>query len=202
MRAVRLAVTVSAISIGAAGILGEQAADAQASERTLTALEVAVSCGPPPSIDIPADAHRITGAQDTVARSLFDPRDTLVIDGGAKDGFALGQKYFIRRPVYNAADRRPQALLTLGWLTIVALNDTTALGSFDHFCGGVQRGDFVVPYAPPTLPPNAERDDAGGELDFSSLGRVLSGTEHHSTVGIGNLMLIDRGEDQGVQPGA
>jgi len=105
---------------------------------------------------------RITsaGAQDTVAKSLFEPRDLLVIDGGTHDGVALGQKYFIGArclPAHTASIHK--RWLTLGWLTVVAVNDTTAIGSFDHFCGGVTNGDFLVPYAPPSLPADAERDE-------------------------------------------
>ena len=45
----------------------------------------------------------VAGAQDTVSRSLFEPRDLLVVDSGARDGIQLGQKFFVRRPIY--ADR-------------------------------------------------------------------------------------------------
>jgi hypothetical protein len=189
---------VALIAIGVAGSAGAQPAD-----RPLTALEVAVACAPPPSLDLPSNVPHVSGAQDTVARTLFNPRDLLVVDSGASNGLQLGQKFFIRRPVYAEGDRvHPRAILTLGWLSVVAVNDTTAIGSLDHFCDGISAGDYLEPYAAPSVPAGAERDEPAGDLDFSTLGRVVSGIDHHTTVGIGNLMLIDRGTEQGVEPGA
>lgn len=191
-------VIAAAVSIGAAGPSGAQAAD-----RPLSTLEVAVACAPPPSLDVPSNVPHVAGAQDTVSRSLFEPRDLLVVDSGARNGIQLGQKFFVRRPVYAEGDRlHPRGILTLGWMSIVAVNDTTAIGSLDHFCGGISRGDYLEPYAAPSVPAAADHDDATGDLDFTMLGRVVSGIDSHTTVGIGNLMLIDRGTEQGVQPGA
>jgi hypothetical protein len=197
MHAVRR-VLLTIVSVGVVG-----AASAQTSERALTPLELAVACAPPPSLDVPDKAAHVVGAQDTVSRSLFDPRDLIVLDSGAQSGIQLGQKYYIRRPLFAEADRRhPRGISTLGWLSIVAVNDTTAIGTIDHFCGGVSRGDYLEAYTPPSIPAGADREEIGGELDFSTLGRVLSGTENHSAVGVGNLMLIDRGEDQGFKAGS
>jgi len=197
MRAVRPIV----LAILAASIAG--VANAQPAEPALSALELAVACAPPPSLDLPDKAPHVLGTQDTVSRSLFDRRDLLVLDTGAQSGIQLGQKYYIRRPIYAEANRRRvRGISTLGWLSIVAVNDTTAIGTIEHFCGGVTSGDFLEAYAPPSLPAGADRDETGGELDFSTLGRVLMGAENHSAVGIGNLMLIDRGEDQGFKAGS
>jgi hypothetical protein len=198
MRAVRFVVIAVTVSIAAA-----TAAHAQTAERPLTALEIAVACAPPTSLDIPAGVPHVAGAQDTVSRSLFERRDLLVLEGGSGTGMQLGQKYFIRRPLYTEGDRRhARAIATLGWLSVVAVNETTALGSMDHMCGDVARGDYLEPYAVPSVPAGADRDETTGELDFSTLGRVLAGTENHSAVGVGSLLMIDRGEEQGLQPGA
>ncbi len=193
-----VAALVVAVLVAAAASIGAQAAD-----RPLSSLEVAVACAPPPALDLPSNVPHIARAQDTVPRSLFEPRDLLVVDSGARNGIQLGQKFFVRRPVYAEADRlHPRGILTLGWLSIVAVNDTTAIGSLDHFCGGISRGDYLEPYAAPAVPAGADRDDASGELDFSTLGRVVSGIDKHTTVGVGSLLLIDRGTEQGVQLGA
>lgn len=198
MRAVRLVVVLLLLSAGAV-----RAASAQTTERTLTALEIAVACAPPPSLDVPDKAPHVLGAQDTSSRLLFDPRDLLVLDSGAQSGIQLGQKYYVRRPILSAEHRKQtRGISTLGWVSIVAVNDTTAIATIDHFCDGISSGDYLEPYAAPSLPAGADRDEAGGELDFSALGRVLTGTENHGAVGIGNLMLIDRGEDQGFAAGS
>jgi hypothetical protein len=198
MRAVRFVLVVATVSIAAVS-----AAVAQTSDRALTPLETAVACAPPTSLDIPSGVPHVAGAQDTVSRSLFERRDMLVLEGGSGTGMQLGQKYFIRRPLYTEGDRRhARAIATLGWLSVVAVNDTTALGSMDHMCADVARGDYLEPFVAPSVPAGADRDESAGELDFSTLGRVIAGTENHGAVGVGNLLLIDRGEEQGLQPGA
>jgi hypothetical protein len=201
MRVVRYPSVVVLVSlIVTAGAV--RAGHAQSAEPPLTALEIAVACAPPTSFDVPDTNLRVTGAQDTEALSLFEPRHSLVLSGGTRDGVALGQKYFVRRPIHSQDHRSTAGIMTLGWLSVVAVNETTAIGSIDHFCDGMQIDDYLEPYARPVIPAGADRDEPAGDPDFSTLGRVVSGIATHSTVGIGNLMLIDRGTDQGVEPGA
>src|SRR5262249_51112476 len=101
----------------------------------------------------------------------------------------------------RAGGTRPEAILTLGWMTVVGLNDTTAIGSLDYFCDGVNAGDYLEPFTRPVVPASAEHDEVLGEPDFTMLGRVVSGVENHQATGIGKLVLIDRGADDGVAPG-
>jgi hypothetical protein len=199
MRVVRL-VAASAIAAAAGSVVTV----AQAPDRPLTALEIAVSCAPPTSFDMPpGKTLHVLGAQDTVPRMMFDRGALLVLDGGTSGGVQLGQRYYIRRLIAFGTDRhRAEGVLTLGWLRIVALNETTAIASVDHACAAIATGDYLEPYALPALPANADRDEVSGELDFTSLGRVLFGPENHAAAGRGDLMLIDRGVDQGVKAGA
>jgi hypothetical protein len=199
MRAVGLTFVVVVTLVAGAG----GAVSAQPPETALSPIEVAVACAPPPSLVVPSTPLHIVGAQDTLPRNLLERRDMLVVSGGLQQGMQLGQKYFIRRPVYSHADaKHVDAILTLGWMTVVSLNDTTALGSLDYFCDGVNAGDYLEAYTRPAVPASVERDEITGEPDFSTLGRVVSGVENHMTTGIGKLVLIDRGADQGVAPGA
>ena len=199
MRIGRLALAAALVVCTAPGAL------AQTEERTLTPLETAVACAPPTSFDLQNDKLRITGSQDTVPRTVFGEKDLLVLNGGAGSDVQLGQRYFIRRPIYFGTTRmtaRPEGMLTLGWVRIVAVNDATAIAAVEHFCSAIFSGDMLQPFVRPSLPADADQDVASGKPDFSSLGRVLFGVENHSTGGGGDLMLIDRGSDQGVTPGA
>jgi len=187
-------------------VFASPSAWAQPAERPLTPLETAVACAPPTSFDAQAGSGlRIIGSQDTVARSVFDRGDLLVLSGGTGAGVRLGQRYYIRRPVFFGTNRsmaRAEGFLTLGWLRVVAVNDMTAIATVDHFCSAISAGDLLQPFAPPDVPAGAEQDNPRGELDFESLGRVLYGVENRRAGGGGDLMLIDRGADQGVAPGA
>ncbi len=180
---------------------------AQAPADSLTPLQTSVACALPPATSSgpPADALLVIGAQDTVLRRLFNQRDLLIINGGSAKGVQIGQQYFVRRRDgfgITSANGSPHAVRTGGWIQIVAVNDTTAIATVEHSCDGMFEGDFLEPFVAPVVPPGADRADTSGTPDFASLGRVLYGDQERRTGAIGEYMLIDRGADQGVSPGA
>ena len=177
-------------------------AAAQNAVRALTPLEVAVACGPPPTLEMAADPLRVVGAQDTVRRVVFNTNDLLVVGGGTDKGVQLGQQFYIRRPIITGSDRvHPKGLLTLGWASVVAVNEKTAIVKLDHFCGAIYSGDYLDPYTAPEVPAVVEHDDSTGELQFDALSRIVGGNENQSSGGLGSLMLIDRGAEQDTQAG-
>ena len=187
--------------------LGASAAHAQSPADSLTPLQIALACAPPPSTSsgTPVRALRVIGAQDSANRSLFGQSDLLVINGGTEKGLQLGQQFFLRRRSSfgsAAGDRAPRLIRTAGWLRIVAANDTTAIAAVEFGCDGILVGDYLEPFVLPVVPAGADRADTSGELDFTSLGRVLAGDEERLNGGTGEYMLIDQGEDHGVAPGA
>jgi hypothetical protein len=170
---------------------------------TLSPLEMAVACAPPPSFDnAPADALRIIGSQDAVPRSLFGNRDLLVIGGGTSAGVQLGQQFFVRRTIHFGASQRGRGAKTLGWVRVVAVNESTAIATVDHVCGGMALEDYLEPFVAPVLPANIERDEAPGQPDFTTLGRIVVGNEDRMSVGAGDFVLIDWGTEQGLTAGA
>lgn len=170
---------------------------------TLSPLEMAVACAPPPSSDnAPADALRIIGSQDAVPRSLFGNRDLLVIGGGTSAGVQLGQQFFVRRTIHFGASQRGRGTKTLGWVRVVAVNESTAIATVDHVCGGMVVGDYLGPFVAPVLPANIERDEAPGQPDFTTLRHIVVGNEDRTSVGAGDFVLIDWGTEQGLTAGA
>jgi hypothetical protein len=169
----------------------------------------------------PANAPRLLGAQDTLPHILLSPQDLLVIQGGTDAGLRLDQQFFIRRVrrtyaargggAYGSMSGSPgpvpttttmPVITTAGWLRIVALNEARSIARVDYACGAIFAGDYLEPFQAPVVPPDAERDDSTGELDFTSLSRVVSGPENHLTAAAGEYVVIDRGADQGIVPGA
>jgi hypothetical protein len=175
-----------------------------AQEAALSPLQVAAACAPPPSLDAPPpDALRIVATQDTEPRALAGNRDLLVISGGTRAGVQLGQTFFVRRPNRFGTSSNVQSLgfKTAGWVRVVAANESTAIAAVEHACGGIMQDDFLTPFSPPVVPAGAERDDPVGEPDFTSLARVIVGSEEREAAAAGDFVLIDRGADQGVAPG-
>ena len=170
----------------------------------LTPLQVAIGCASRPSLDLPpADALRVIGGQDTVPKRVFGARDLIVVAGGTQAGVQLGQQFFIRRSSRAVMDGygSGRSSTTMGWIRVVAVNDTTAIGTVERACGGIIAGDFLEPFAPIVVPPDADRDVTTGEPDFAALGRVVIASEGHLSAGLGDFVLIDRGADQGVGAG-
>ena len=169
----------------------------------LSPLAVAVACAPPPSFDAaPAHALRLIGAQDPAPRGLFGNRDLLVIGGGTAAGVQLGQQFFVRRTITFGGNRTSRGAKTLGWLRVVAVNDSTAIALVDHVCGGIVVSDYLEPFVEPVVSAAIERDDTPGQPDFTTLGHILVGNEDRGSVGAGDFVLIDWGEAQGLTPGA
>jgi hypothetical protein len=178
-------------------------AAAQSASAPLSAAAVAVACAPPPSMDAaPADALRIVGSQDSVPRSLFGDRDLLVLSGGTSAGLQIGQQFFIRRTMTFGGNKISRGAKTLGWVRVVAVNESTAIGTVDHVCGAILKGDYLEPFVVAELPAAAAHDEAPGQPDFTTLGHIMIGNEDREMVGAGDFALIDWGQNQGLMPGS
>lgn len=176
---------------------------AQTSGDKLSALQKGIACAPPVVATEPAaDAIRVLGSQAPEPHGLSGNADMLVLNAGTARSLAIGQQYFVRevRPALRGG--RVRSVTTSGWITVVSVNETTAIASVLNACGPIMAGNFLEPFAAPQPPPNAERVDTSGELDFTSPARVLYGVDGHERVAAGDFVLIDRGTDQGVASGS
>jgi hypothetical protein len=176
-----------------------------ATGQTATPLQRSAGCAPRASIESPPPtALRIEGVQDTMARSLYGTRDLLVIAGGIADGVSLNQRFFVRRasPKHRLYAGELRAVSTLGWLRVVAVNDTTAIALVEVACGEIARGDYLDPFVEPALPVVADATEPIGELDFPAAGRILFGEDGARMAGIGGFLITDTGSAHGAEPGA
>jgi len=179
-------------------------AAAQSDATALSPVQLAIACAPPPTFaGQPAHARHIVGSQDTAPRSVFGGHDLVVLDGGTREGLQLGQSFFIRRAnrFGMTGPGRGRGARTLGWLHLVAVNDTTAIAQVDHTCGAVIAGDYLEPFIAPAMPAGLDAADSTGEPDFADMGRIVNGSEDRRTFGDGDFALIDRGSEKGVAPG-
>jgi len=185
-------------------ISGPVLAGAQPAGAVLSPLETVVACAPPPTLDgAPDGALHIIGTQDSVPRTVFGARDLIIVDGGEKAGIRLGQQFFVRRAnrfgMYGTGHGR--GAKTLGWLHIVAVNESTAIAQVDHLCDAMIRMDYLEPFVAPAVPAGLDAADATGDPDFGALGQIILGDGERTSLGGGDFALIDRGSEQGVTPG-
>lgn len=224
LRSRTAAATLVLSSLGLAGV-----GRAQPAADSLSPLQVAAACAPPPEVYAPhPGAVQVAGAQDTVARSIFDNHDLLVLDGGSARGLALGQRYFVRRPaeylwppavgergVYlpsvgpgrlyptpsPAFGPDVRSVLTAGWVRIVAVDSKTAIASVEHACGPILQHDYLEPFSPPPVPDVTPGPASPDNLDFTAPAHVLFSDDDRPVGVTGEFMLIDHGTKQGVAAG-
>lgn len=217
----RLVLAIVSALIAAGGVT-----PLSAQRDSLTPAQIALACALAPGAPAPAGAMRILGAQDPLPHTLLAPHELLMIGAGTGAGLHLGQQFFIRharragvygggylggeraavspmRPSSQGSRSRIGPLAeTAGWLRIVAVNQTTAIASVEHACDAIFQGDYLEPFEPPEVPPDADRDDSSGEPDFTSLARVTGAPEGHLAAGPGEYVVIDGGRNQRIEPGA
>jgi len=171
-------------------------------EAPMTAADAAEACAPPATKTGAPHALRIVGAQDTVPRALFGPGDLLVINGGTDAGVALGSEFYVRRTSGTGAVYGMPAdsdVITDGWIKVVAVNGSTSIAGVERACGPIFANDYLEPFTPPHAAAAAEGPI---DPDFSALARVVSGADGHTVAAINEFTIIDRGSQDGVQPGA
>ena len=167
-----------------------------------TSTEILAMCAPPPTATSAAHELRVIGAQDTVPRTIFGLGDLLIIKGGTGAGVQLGAEFFARR---SSATRdldgrqNPSTIVTDGIIKIVAVNDTTSIAQVGRVCNAIYANDFLEPFVAPTVP---AVPDGPVEPDFSSMAHVLGGWDGHRLAGTNMFAILDRGSEDGVQPGA
>jgi hypothetical protein len=164
---------------------------------------LALACAPSLVYDPPSTPLRITGGQDSFVRRIFQPGDLITINAGTDNGIEVGQEFYVRR-VQTAHGERiaretPGVLRTAGWIRIHAVDDRMSLATITHACDSVETNDYLEPFVLPEVPtPAAERPKPQRE----NYGRILIGTDRRKSFGRGDFIIVDRGSDHGVTPGA
>jgi hypothetical protein len=169
----------------------------------LPAAALALACAPTLVFDEPAVTLKITGGQDTFARRIYQPGDLVTINAGTQGGIEVGQEFFVRRvqpPSGRSIDRdRPGVVRTAGWLRVYAVDDQMSLATISHACDTIETNDYLEPFVLPVVPePSPDRPRA----ERGNYGHVLVGVDRRTTFGRGDFMIVDRGSNQGVTPGA
>jgi hypothetical protein len=195
----RTARVVVALLVFGAALACADVARAQ-TDTPLTADEISLACAPTASETQMTSELHIAGAQDTMSRELYGGHDLLVLDGGTGSGVQLGQRFFVRRPNrFGISHDQPPSATTGGWISVVAVNDSTAIAKVDHVCGPIFQTDYLAPFTQPVVAA-ASGNETVTDPDFSALGHIL-GDGTKTMVAVGEFTLIDRGTEQGVTAG-
>ena len=164
---------------------------------------VSLACAPTIAYEIPSVALRISGGQESVQRTSYAPGDLVTINAGRRDGIAVGQEYYTRRALASSelpvGRNNPATIRTSGWVRVWAVDDEMSLATISHACETVDVNDFLEPFALPTVPTASKQM---GDPERGNYANVISGQDRRTQFGRGDYLLIDRGSNQGVTPGA
>ncbi|MBI4887891.1 MAG: hypothetical protein HY824_12415 [Acidobacteria bacterium] len=164
---------------------------------------VSLACAPTLTFEPPPMPLRITGSQNASVRRLLAPGDLLTINAGTDNGLDVGQQYYTRRAVpreKRAVGRdNPAVIQTTGWIRIYAVDRTMSLATVVHPCDSLELNDYLEPFALPALPPASPDRPAAQRGNY---GRVMIGNDNRRSFGKGDYLVVDRGSDHGVAPGA
>jgi hypothetical protein len=95
-------------------------------------IRIAVGCGPQAAAaSESSDMPRIVGIQDPTPRSLYGPRDLVIVDAGANRGIQMNQRFFVRRNVvsHDTAAIGPRPSAPSGLMGFVRRNVTPRGGA-------------------------------------------------------------------------
>lgn len=162
-----------------------------------------VACGAR-ALAAPADMSlRVAGGREH-GKSMFGPGEPLIITGGTAKDLKVGQEYFVRRVISDrfvaagSDGARTASIHTAGWVRIADVRDDTAVATITKVCDSIEEGDYLEPFAKPSVPTTAT---AAGEPDFSDPGHLILGDERRQMAAQGDMMVLDRGSDHGLRPG-
>jgi hypothetical protein len=162
---------------------------------------LAIACGPAVAFEMPKTSLTISGSL-TDAKGVFAPWHRLLVKGGSDQGVKTGQEFYVRRAmppkeVPPRGERPVIGIATIGWIRIDQAQSDTSIASVVHECDGIEEGDYLEPFATPSVP--APLPD--GSPDFTATGTVLFGAERRQIEGSNALMVVDLGEADGIKPG-
>lgn len=159
-------------------------------------------CGPDQGADFSYTVGHIAAHRDDPKRELYGPGDVLLLDVGADMGMKAGQNFVVRRR-FRYGDKGlslKQATFgehTAGLVQVVEATPETSVAVVVYACGEFMAGDALEPFDPmPVVTAQSEgapQFDDPARIVFGELGRVTSGPRQ--------LMVIDRGFNQGVGRG-
>jgi hypothetical protein len=162
---------------------------------------LAIACGPAVVFEMPKASLAIGGSL-TDAKGVFAPWHRLLVKGGADQGLRAGQEFYVRRPLPPKeappkGERPVIGIATIGWIRIDQVQSESSIASVVHECDGIEEGDYLEPFAAPTVPSPLPE----GAPDFTATGTVLFGAERRQMEGANALMIIDLGGTDGIKPG-
>jgi hypothetical protein len=164
---------------------------------------LALACAPAAVYSQPATPLRLTGGQDNATRRIYASGDLVTINAGSTNGIRIGQEFFVRRILVERGHKsdgtEPVTVRTAGWIKVWAVDDAMSLATVTHSCDSLEVGDYLEPF---TLPEPVVPNPNKPKPERDHYARVMPGDDLKTIFGRGEFFTINRGTQDGVQPGA
>jgi Carboxypeptidase regulatory-like domain len=133
-------------------------------------------------------------------RMLYSKGDALVVYGGTDNGLMVGQNLIVTR-YFRANSKGAQwpemGEHTAGLVQIVDADEHSATAIVVHACNELMQGDLLMSFRPEYV---VAADPAGTPV-YEEAARILFADDGQLLGAPRRLLVIDRGQDQGVQAG-
>lgn len=164
--------------------------------------EVSIQCASYMGVD-DSRSMRIFGNEDGDAKDDLATGDIVYINRGSSDGVSPGDQYYTQRRVDFSFGRSDHYVLRTGWLTILTVTEDSAMAEITQACLDVNRGDYLTPFEPIPVPllPNQPIVTRMTPETGRMRGELVASLDDITSLGEGNLVSINLGEEDGVVPG-
>jgi hypothetical protein len=153
-------------------------------------------------------AMKVIGGDRENLKYSFTHGDLVFLNKGSEEGVKEGTFYSIVRPMGEMKQPFTHKELgyyvrELGVLRVVSVQGATSVAKIVEACDTVWMGDLLVPYEPFTEPQPRVREGAaaGSPDDKVPHGQIILSNGMREYLGQNDVVFLDFGADQGVQPG-
>jgi hypothetical protein len=150
----------------------------------------------------------INSAERIQFQDHYSEGDIVYINGGVEQGVQAGDRFFIlhpgekvRHPVSNSLLGRSYPYT--GQLKILCAQENTSIAEVTFACDFISLGDVLLPYHPIPVPLVVD-PDASDRCDVpngNATGYVIYSKDHVTESGIGQVVMIDLGNAEGLYAG-
>jgi hypothetical protein len=142
------------------------------------------------------------------SRTVLGTGDIVFLSQGAKDHLVTGAEYSILasegavpHPIFN--EIVGDSVRPVGRLRIIALQEKSATAQIIQACDGIILGMGLIPYEeiPVPITPPVEFQRYGVDLDTKTAGYIVDSSPDKMALGAGDIVNVDMGSDNGLQPG-
>jgi hypothetical protein len=157
-------------------------------------------CGPAKPRQWPTVAGRLGTHSRETERILYRLGDEITIEADAPyPALEVGQNLVARRyfDVMSLAGGRTRGEHTAGVVQVSSISGIKIMAVVIHACGEMRAGDLLMPFTPEPMPLAGPR----GVPAFRNPARILFGEADMLMGAPGRLMVIDKGQVDGVRPG-